>query len=154
MHPRAGGAGVAYARPQDEPRLRARQGCPAVSARACAGHTCDRPPALYRPRHPERTVVRAVVREHLETWLARQREGEREVPGFVERDFRKAASRSMPAIGSRPRTGRAWSVSSTISRSPRPTGASRSPSAQRRRPGRSLGRTVEHAQVSDITSHP
>jgi ribosomal protein S27E len=30
-------------------------------------------------------VLHAVVREHLETWLAL----EREVPGFVERDFRK-----------------------------------------------------------------
>jgi hypothetical protein len=61
----------------------------AASARACAGHALPTPPGLYRPRHPERTVLHAVVREHLETWLALQREGEDDVPGFVERDFRK-----------------------------------------------------------------
>jgi hypothetical protein len=64
----------------------------AESARACAGHALRTPPGLYRPRHPERTVLHAVVREHLETWLALKREGELDaptVPGFVERDFRK-----------------------------------------------------------------
>jgi hypothetical protein len=37
-------------------------------------------------------VLHAVVREHLEAWLALKREGELDVPGvpgFVERDFRK-----------------------------------------------------------------
>jgi len=37
-------------------------------------------------------VLHAVVREHLETWLALQRAGELDAPGvpaFVERDFRK-----------------------------------------------------------------
>jgi hypothetical protein len=33
---------------------------------------------VYRPRHPERAVLHAVVREHLETWLALKREGERD----------------------------------------------------------------------------
>jgi hypothetical protein len=43
----------------------------------------------YRPRNPEDNPLYAVVAEHLETFLARQRERDRNVPGFVEREFRE-----------------------------------------------------------------
>ena len=43
----------------------------------------------YVPRHPEQTVLYAVVREQLETFLARARERERPVPRFVERELRR-----------------------------------------------------------------
>jgi len=71
----------------------------AASARACAGHALRTLPGLYRPRHPERTVVR----EHFETWPALRREGELDVPGvpgFVERDFRKYIACGVLAHGS------------------------------------------------------
>jgi hypothetical protein len=64
----------------------------AETARACAGHAARSTPGLYRPRHPERTVLHAVVGEHLETWLAAKRAGGLDTPavaGFVERDFRQ-----------------------------------------------------------------
>src|SRR4051812_46047908 len=47
--------------------------------------------AEYRPRTPEREVLHALVRDHLETFLARpvdRRDGER-LPDFVEREFRE-----------------------------------------------------------------
>jgi len=44
--------------------------------------------AMYRPRHPEESVLFAVLAEHLETFLVRQRERERLVPRFVERELR------------------------------------------------------------------
>jgi hypothetical protein len=47
---------------------------------------------VYRPRRPQRTILYQVVQQHLETWLALQREDDpwqERVPGFVERDFRK-----------------------------------------------------------------
>ena len=43
----------------------------------------------YRPRSPEEDPLYGVVAEHLETFLARQRERDRNVPGFVEREFRE-----------------------------------------------------------------
>jgi hypothetical protein len=42
----------------------------------------------YTPRHPEETVLYTVVREQLETFLARARARERPVPRFVERELR------------------------------------------------------------------
>jgi hypothetical protein len=42
----------------------------------------------YRPRNPEETVLYGVVAGQLETFLARQRERDRLVPGFVERELR------------------------------------------------------------------
>jgi len=42
----------------------------------------------YARRRPEQTVLYAVVREQLETFLARARARERPVPRFVEREFR------------------------------------------------------------------
>ena len=42
----------------------------------------------YRPRRPEESVLYGVVAGHVETFLARQRERDRLVPRFVEREFR------------------------------------------------------------------
>jgi hypothetical protein len=42
----------------------------------------------YRRREPENTVLHKVVREHLETFLARREEEGRPVPQFVERELR------------------------------------------------------------------
>ncbi len=47
---------------------------------------------VYRPRHPERTVLYGVVQHHFESWLARHREAapdEDPIPWYVEQDFRK-----------------------------------------------------------------
>jgi len=44
--------------------------------------------AVYCPRHPEESVLFAVVAGQLETFLARQRERDRLVPRFVERELR------------------------------------------------------------------
>jgi hypothetical protein len=43
-------------------------------------------PGIYQRRRPERTVPYQAVQEHLETWLARQREADPEgdpIPGYV-----------------------------------------------------------------------
>ena len=45
--------------------------------------------AAYRPRNPEHNPVYGAVAGHLETFLARQRERDRHVPGFVETEFRE-----------------------------------------------------------------
>ena len=42
----------------------------------------------YLPHHPEETVLYRVVAENLESFLARQQERGRVVPGFVENDLR------------------------------------------------------------------
>jgi len=44
--------------------------------------------AAYEPRNPEASPLYQVVAGHLETFLARQRQHERHVPAFVEREFR------------------------------------------------------------------
>ena len=44
--------------------------------------------AAYRPRNLEDNPLYGVVAGHLETFLARQRERNRNVPEFVEREFR------------------------------------------------------------------
>jgi len=49
-------------------------------------------PGVYRPRRPAETVLYRVVQQHLETYLARAREGCLDadpVPGFVERELRR-----------------------------------------------------------------
>jgi hypothetical protein len=43
----------------------------------------------YCPRHPEDSPLYAAVAGHLETFLARQRERDRPIRGFVEREFRE-----------------------------------------------------------------
>ena len=53
----------------------------------------------YRLRQPEQTVLYQVVAEHLETFLARERQQDRHVPRFVERDFRKFLQCGIPARG-------------------------------------------------------
>ncbi len=42
----------------------------------------------YRQRRPEESILYGVVAGHVETFLARQRERDRLVPRFVEREFR------------------------------------------------------------------
>jgi len=42
----------------------------------------------YETRAPEQTLLYGVVASELETFLARQRSAEHEVPRFVEREFR------------------------------------------------------------------
>ncbi len=42
----------------------------------------------YQPRNPERSLLYQVVAGQLETFLARRRELDRELPGFVEQEFR------------------------------------------------------------------
>jgi hypothetical protein len=64
-------------------------GCPASvleAWRCCA--VCERTEA-YIPRRPEKSVLYETVAGHLETFLARQRERDRPVPRFVERELRK-----------------------------------------------------------------
>jgi hypothetical protein len=54
--------------------------------------------AVYRPRNPQQNPVYGVVAGHLETFLVRQRERERNVPGFVEEHRRfKRGTGSMAA---------------------------------------------------------
>ena len=63
-----------------------------------SAHTCLPPPtklpaggAIYRRRHPERTVLYQVFQEHLESYLEQARSEEpmgEAVPGYVEREFR------------------------------------------------------------------
>jgi hypothetical protein len=43
---------------------------------------------LYDPRRPEKTLLYAVIARELETFLARRREQDRDVPRFVEEEFR------------------------------------------------------------------
>jgi hypothetical protein len=49
---------------------------------------CD-PTSDYVPRNPADSVLYSAVAEHLETFLAKQRQRERIVPRFVERELRK-----------------------------------------------------------------
>jgi len=48
--------------------------------------------AAYRPRNPEEHPVYGVVAGNLETFLAQQRERDRHVPAFVEREFRDSST--------------------------------------------------------------
>jgi hypothetical protein len=59
---------------------------------------CDSP-AMYSPRHAEESVLFAVVAEQLETFLARQRERDRLVPRFVERELRSFLECGILAYG-------------------------------------------------------
>jgi hypothetical protein len=42
----------------------------------------------YTPRHLEKNLIYRIIAEQLDTLFARQRAGERTVPGFVEEEFR------------------------------------------------------------------
>jgi hypothetical protein len=44
--------------------------------------------AAYRPRNPEESLLYQVVAGELETFLAAQQDNERQVPGFIEKEFR------------------------------------------------------------------
>ncbi|MCP4545573.1 MAG: hypothetical protein GY835_03775 [bacterium] len=59
-------------------------------------------PNLYRRRRPERSVLHRLLREHLETFLARARQGDpglAPVPAHVEHTFRKYLECGIPAHG-------------------------------------------------------
>jgi hypothetical protein len=64
-------------------------GCPAAvleAWRCCAvGESAE----AYLPRRPEKSLLYETVAGHLETFLARQRERDRPVPRFVERELRR-----------------------------------------------------------------
>ncbi len=47
--------------------------------------------AVYRPCNPEENPLYGVIAGHLETFLARQRERDRNVPGFVEKMWSSTA---------------------------------------------------------------
>jgi len=53
----------------------------------------------YRPRQPEQTVLYQVLAEHLETFLVRERQQDRHIPAFVEREFRKFLECGIAACG-------------------------------------------------------
>ncbi|MDM7996286.1 MAG: transposase zinc-binding domain-containing protein [Acidobacteriota bacterium] len=55
--------------------------------------------AAYQPRNPEENPLYGVVSEHLETFLAMQREQDRPVPYFVERELRSFLDCGVPANG-------------------------------------------------------
>src|SRR2546422_11779352 len=54
------------------------------------GESCPGLPQLVRrrPRNPEESLLHQVVGGELETFLASQQDNERQVPGFIEREFR------------------------------------------------------------------
>lgn len=56
--------------------------------RNCETGRMEGPAAVYRPRAPEQSILYTVVAGELETFLARQQERDRPVPGFVEDEFR------------------------------------------------------------------
>ncbi len=63
---------------------------------------CPRPPALYHPRRPERTLLHGLVREHLETFLSLARQGQEEIDPvqcYVEGAFRKYLECGLPSYG-------------------------------------------------------
>ena len=77
--------------PQRGYALRSSRGAVATKLRATAADGC-RPgaphEASYARRRPEESVLYAVVRAELESFLARARERDRTVPRFVERELR------------------------------------------------------------------
>ncbi len=60
---------------------------PPPLAGTTGAHPCSAS-APYTPRHPEATLLHQVIRDHLETFLARARQLDHSVPRFVEREFR------------------------------------------------------------------
>ena len=53
----------------------------------------------YRPRNPEDSLLYRTIADHLETFLARQRQRGRDVPQFIERDLREYLSCGILACG-------------------------------------------------------
>jgi hypothetical protein len=74
----------AFNHPQDESQSKG-DGC----MRMDYGFAVCDPASDYVPRNPADSVLHKVVAENLETFLARQRQRERIVPRFVERELRK-----------------------------------------------------------------
>ena len=63
-----------------------------------AAHT-GTPSTEYRPRRPDEMLLHRTVREHLETFLAREAERGGSLPRFVDRELRKFVSCGSPALG-------------------------------------------------------
>ena len=81
------------------------------TARPCPPSCNERPagPAIYRRRHPERTVLYAVFQDHLESYLAQARSEDplgEAVPKDVEREFRNDLQCGILAYGSPVRCAR------------------------------------------------
>jgi hypothetical protein len=55
--------------------------------------------AGYRPRYPQESPLYAAVAGRLETFLARQRQRDRDVPRFVERELRSFLECGILAYG-------------------------------------------------------
>ena len=53
----------------------------------------------YRPRRPEESLLHRVVRDHLETFVAREAERGGSLPRFVDRELRKFVACGSPALG-------------------------------------------------------
>ena len=56
--------------------------------------------AEYRPRNPAESLLYRTVAGHLETFLVRQEQRGRPVPGFVERELRSFLECGILAYGS------------------------------------------------------
>ena len=57
-------------------------------------------PAEYRPHNPAESLLYRTVAGHLETFLARQEQRGRPVPGFIERELRSFLECGILAYGS------------------------------------------------------
>jgi len=60
------------------------------------------PTSVYRPRHPDRTLLYQVLSQELETWLARKREAcpwDDPIPPHVERSIREYLRCGIPGNG-------------------------------------------------------
>ena len=62
-------------------------------------HAAHAPTTEYRPRRPEDLLLHRVVREHLETFVAREAERGGSLPRFVDRELRKFVVCGSPALG-------------------------------------------------------
>jgi hypothetical protein len=60
----------------------------AIASSFASGDALVAADAAYRPRNPEESLLYQVVAGELETFLTAQQDHERQVPGFIEREFR------------------------------------------------------------------
>ncbi len=71
----------------------------AVPSHASAA-SCFTAARVYRRRHPERSALYRLAQQHLETWLARQRDaGGTPIPRYVERELRGCLECGILACG-------------------------------------------------------
>lgn len=63
-------------------------------------HAAHRAPSTeYRPRQPEELLLHRIVRDHLETFVAREVERGGSLPRFVDRELRKFVACGAPGLG-------------------------------------------------------